>query len=542
MCVLSLVGVSNAYNYMVKRLDEKISKLEEQTKQEEQKKLLKDAEQLSEEFDLASPSIFTLKNVAIPEKYDRLTGRELTQADWFRGREYLIPLYDDTSQNIVLVKGRQVEMSTYIVNQLLYHALKYPGFYIYTSSDQEKAKYFSKERLLRTIMKSPKLKPLLGRDSNVHNIKLGDSTIHIYSAYGNLDAIRGYSANALVLDEFQDINADALGAAREVLSHSSLHRLWILGTPKLSKTRYEEYWNLSDKKEWRNGKWVPTNDIQDPVFSGYHLSQYLGLGVWLTERDFEEKRKTMSKQQWLNEVMGEFYEGVGNPITISGLWSLFDPMLPRNAFETGDILIAGIDWGSGKKSTTTWVLIRPRPTLEGDWAFDVLNCERISVPDVTEHYKRILQLIETTPVTTVIADEGEGFYLNADLYKRIGSKLSTIRLGSFRTPIKTEPTAQGLLIYADKTWIIDQTFDMLSKNKVRFYNEPNEEIRTSIIRDFMSVYPEQNETTGKKLWKKDTGMTDDTLMSLSFALTGWELVRFDISNDISQYIAFTNYE
>src|SRR5579863_10303243 len=45
----------------------------------------------------------------------------------FEGREYLIPLYKDESEEIYIVKGRQTEMTEYAINWLCWKLFAHPG-------------------------------------------------------------------------------------------------------------------------------------------------------------------------------------------------------------------------------------------------------------------------------------------------------------------------------------------------------------------------------------------------------------------------------
>lgn len=338
------------------------------------------------------------------------------QENWFGRRPYLPGLYNAIQdngmpQNLVIVKARQMEISEYAVNFLLYWPLKHPGTYIYSSSTLEKVQRFSKDRFTRQIKRSPALKQFVGR-SQVYSVEYGNSILYFYSAFGNMDTLRGIPADALILDEYQDVESEALPVAQETLSKSDFKKLIVIGTPKEAGTNFEKKnWDMSNKQEWdgETQQWKVTKTDGDIYFTGFHISQEMALGLdphWITEKVLKYKLDTYSRQQYVNEVLGQFYTGLGRPITEHLMWTTFDPSLPCKDYKRGDPLFAGVDWGVGRKANTVFWLIKPRFLEPPDiFTFDTIYIEKIDFPEVMHHVNRVKELCtEVFPISCLCLD------------------------------------------------------------------------------------------------------------------------------------------
>jgi hypothetical protein len=497
-------------------------------------KKIKSQKPETKQLDLSDPVTFVMKHVAHPKGEP--------SEKWFEKREYLIPLYRDESRYIVIVKARQMEITEFAVNMLLYWALKRPGNYIYASSSLEKVRRFSKDRLMRQIKRSPDIKQYL-LDADVHRVVLGESVIYLYTAYGQMDTLRSIPADAIILDEFQDMEVNALAVAEETLSHSTFKREWLIGTPKEAGSKFEELYNQSDKKEWKDGQWIPTHTPEQQIYSGYHISQMLAIGKWLTEQDIELKRKRFPKQKFLNEVLGEFYAGLGRPVNYQLMSSLFDVNLPRGKFNPKhEMLFAGVDWGVGRKAYTVFWLTKPVFVQPPDiYRFETIYVERIEFTDIIDHLNRVKQLCNQFPVKMLACDIGAGYLQNQELYKVLGTKMLNVRFVGSRPerPYEIIPTAFGNELQLDRTWAIDVTFDTIAKGNLKIYNEVDDSIRNWIIENFLAEYPETDPITKKKQWVHDPEQNDDALMAYLYSLMAFLSYKDTIKmENPSDYLSF----
>jgi hypothetical protein len=491
-------------------------------------------------LDLSDPVAFVRKHIALPRDAPP------DQKDYFEKREYLLPIYRQQNPNMLIVKGRGMEVTEFAVNMLLYYALKYPHNYFFATSTLRKVRDFSKDRLMLQITRSPDIAAYLDKENvEVHRMVLGTSRIYLYSAYDNMDTLRSYRANGIILDEFQDMKADALPVAEELLSHSPLKKMLVIGTPKEAGGRFEEYWNNSTKEEWNTEKqiWESTSSKQEPFFTGYHISQNLAIGKWLTEKDIQSKKERYPKQKFANEVLGEFYTGLGRPLTMEKMMDLFDPYLEKAGFKTGETLVAGVDWGVGKKANTVFCLTRPRlyqyPNIFG---YDVLYMERIDYEDLMQHLERVKSLCGEFNVARVGLDIGAGAIQNQEIYKALGTRMFQVQYIGARPekPMEIDYTSFGPLMKVDRTFALDTAFDLITRpGRVRFYNEKDLGTKDWIVGDFMSEYPEVNERSGRKEWLHDPDTTDDALMAFVYSLLAYDQIKkIGNSASVSDYLTF----
>jgi hypothetical protein len=176
----------------------------------------------------------------------------------FKDRPYLPDIYRDAlRKNLVIRASRQVEKSTMLAVSILYWAATSPGIQIlYVCPRQAQASTFSKLRLIPLIENSPILREALIGNSKRRlplqtlQFKNG-SCVHVRAAYHSADAVRGISADILLVDEYQDSPPGQLPVLSETLSHSSRPRVILCGTPKLIDGPLDEMFSQSTANEWQ---------------------------------------------------------------------------------------------------------------------------------------------------------------------------------------------------------------------------------------------------------------------------------------------------
>lgn len=493
------------------------------------------------DLDMTDMTTFTNKYVTLPAKAEQLGNKT-----WFEGRPWLPEIYNDESKRIVLVKGRQMEMSEWATNTLFYWGAKYPGKYIYASSSGDKADNFSRDRVQKQMERSSNLQNLV-REQAVRRIVYNKSEFYFMTAYEDTKTLRSIDADGIILDEFQDYRANAIPIAEEGLRHSAFGRLRVIGTPLLTGTNFSNLWDSSTKKEWKDGKWEVTNLDSDGIWTGYHISQEFAVGqkpLWIPPEDFTYMRKNKPRQEFMNEVLGQFYSGMGRPTDYGYVRSLFSPAITKGIYAKGGMLLAGVDWGVSK-ANTVFYLIQPRLLeLPDIYTIDTIYIEKIDDPDLTKQIKRVAALIKTFPITLTVLDYGSGIVQNQELYKEFGNRVMQAQLGNGKAgqPITVEPTAFGRFAKVNRTWAIDITMDYITKpERFRIYNETDDAIRDWIINDFLSEYPEASTLSGGKIWRHNPDTTDDVLMSCVNAMIAFQLQKRSspMSDNIDDILGFT---
>jgi hypothetical protein len=316
----------------------------------------------------------------------------------FQDRPYLSAVYRSDRRRQVIRASRQVEKSTFLTNSIIHLALRHPGIHIVcVFPRREQALVFSRARLLETIEDSPLIKRALlgskGRKPQVMNLDLVNSSkVSVRAAFRTADAVRGLDADALVIDEFQDIAPGALPVLEETLTHSRIAKLILTGTPKSVDNHLEAAFNASTAQEWRipcqacqshvildtssigptslvcpecqqpidarHGLWVPTNP-QSEWGDGFWINH--PMVPWLSHLDLLARQQTYDLARFRNECLGlptslgdhvvtreEVEACCGNKPMATSLNDIHPRLHGR--------MLAGVDWGGGGVSRTVLVI------------------------------------------------------------------------------------------------------------------------------------------------------------------------------------------
>lgn len=403
-----------------------------------------------------------------------IKGRRFT----FKDRDYLHQLYRDPASDILVKKGRQMEITELAVNIGLYWATSRPYtrvIYISPRSDQVSRVSKDRYRPAITYAQNNVLSDALERgEKSVERMKFAnESIIYFVSGWGDGDAIRNIDGDVIIFDEVQDLTDAAIDTAKEAASHSEIKKFYYIGSPKLAGSGFERRWKQSDMKEWDREKecWVESLKKPDAIYySGYHITQMMAR--WVSEEEIEKKRATMTEQQFVNEVMGEFYAGGQVKLTLEEILECCDW---TRKFETGwyqapKWCVAGIDWG------------KPSYFIVYDDMGNIVNaCEfdksSITDPDNTEP-TIIDRWMKQYQIRTLVCDMGYGEAEVAALQDKYGPKVMgcyfvkrddiIIERNYLKNKQKKEIRSRPLL-NANRTRILDKVYELFHK---KFYQFP----------------------------------------------------------------------
>lgn len=194
-------------------------------------------------------------------KYGKVTVRDY---------RYIIPIYLDNAEDIIVKKSRQMAFSEFGINWILYHTLDTPyvnALHVFPNKDQ--ARKFSMVRLTPIFDKkdSPKLASMLTAPdefyknpsimqaaANVFHKQFTNQSNYIMSFVGgentkSTDA-RSVTADLIFLDEAKDLPEDKLADVLECMSSSSLQQMRMVGTPDFEGTTFDDWYNESTCNEW----------------------------------------------------------------------------------------------------------------------------------------------------------------------------------------------------------------------------------------------------------------------------------------------------
>lgn len=465
----------------------------------------------------------------------------------FKDRDYLLQPYRDEYQNIIFMKGRQVEMSEFSMNWLLHKLDAHPytvGLHTFPRAAQ--AQKFSKQRLNSAITDSEYIKSWYDMNNSElimrKFLKEGKGGLQPYNFYilGGTwesrkdtvgDAARGISLDFVVYDERQDHPDDVETVIGEGASHSEYKQTLTLGTPKLPGIQFDQQWEASDKHYWHvtcehcgytspitmdnildsgqfdnepdwyygcphcrkpinrnNGKWLPTNPQHKPEFRGYHINQLMV--CWLTADEIMRKKNSTaySRRRFHNEVLGESYGGDDIPITIAMMEEC-----GKNEYKLGQVgdrdrLYCGIDWGA---KSYLWIHNKHHRLI------DLYIADQ---SDPREHPKAFARHIAKYKkyVKKVVCDAGPDitrYYSLRDELKNIG--ISQVYACYYATPpAKTDIQwdDKKMIVTVGRSEAIECVIDEISDTNLVLpgYDLQNEKVDTA-IEHFTNISAEKSE-------------------------------------------------
>jgi hypothetical protein len=222
---------------------------------------------------------------------------------------YLVPIYADDCQEMVQCKAGQIGTSEYLISWLLWSAdeRKATGLYVFPTDSH--VSDFSAARLGPAIESevSPYLAQIvvpsqIGGPRGADRVglkRIGDRFIYFRGAKvqpdGRAPQLRSIDADALILDEFDEMDRRAPPIARERLGHSSIGDVRIASTPTFANVGVHAEYLASDQRTWHVrctacGRWqgltiddlvIEWDDLGRPV-AGQHTHP------WPPEHDLTE--------------------------------------------------------------------------------------------------------------------------------------------------------------------------------------------------------------------------------------------------------------
>lgn len=473
-----------------------------------------------------------------------------------KGRAYLKKIYDSTYKNFIMRTGRQVEKSTTISGKMLGLCLTVPYFQaLYVSPSSKQTRDFSSQKLSEFITGSDFIQAHYMNSRCIDRVFektfINHSRVKLDYALLNADRVRGGSADALFLDELQDLLSDTIPVLEEALSHSDYKMRLYTGTPKQTNSTIEFYWNLSSQTQWlvrcdgctywqvpgelnmkpeglrcvkcgkpldvRKGMWV--NFKEDYVFKGLHLSQLIV--PWLTYDEVWLKYKTYSRQKFCNEVLGIPFSEGGSPVTEGDLKkaSLLGPMSGDPAAHPVRSLpfYMGVDWAteSGEHSFTTVSL----GYLDGN-NVNVAFIKRFKGIEADQQYiiRTLVKYVKDFNVRYVGVDWGVGAggmnaFLRKALLEMYGRDLviEFFYSDSLRAFANWDPVGYKYIV--NRTRSMASIFMSIKNKAMRF---PRYDTWVEESKDFLNIFSDTHSFNNKLYYDHIPETTDDVVHSINF--------------------------
>jgi hypothetical protein len=508
------------------------------------------------------------KVLADPVGFTEKTGTVKGKPFSFAHREHLYDFYRDPHPRVVIVAGRQVEKSESCVRKLIYHGYTRPHTTItYTAPRNEQTTRFVNDRFRKAIADS--VGGILegsvdGKRDAKTAIGLSNKTVYYFgSAWADGDALRGIAGDIVFFDEVQDITQTAIESIEKSVSHSEIHdpktelngKCIYTGTPKQKGSYYDRVlWGQSDQKKWNvvcescghnqfmsmknvmvqneetederryfgclkckeelnreNGHWVATKP-QNKMYSAYLFNQ-LNMS-WISANQIYRDFITMDSMTFHNEVLGEFYSGSAQPVTIEDVLACTDKHM---ALKTRSLVptCMGIDYGSGGKSKTI-ITIGHSGYIHGEKKIIIDYVENCPIENIEELLAHIMTLKERFMVEKIVGDIGYGAYQAQKLYEAYGREAIAMRYTSYINDPKKREYKGNHTLQVDRTFSMDKLIDLFKKRLLVIpYQKPDEvEYYFDHYTAIEMIFTESNTQTGRKLYDHST--PDDAFHSLNY--------------------------
>lgn len=467
----------------------------------------------------------------------------------FEGRKYLEKPYRSTASEMNIVKPRQMEITEFALNWLLYNLINNPySVGLYMSDRQDHVGIFSKLRLQAgAIEQSPYLKSkMVPREHNVSwQPFVNGSHLYMFSAWGDFEAARSIPVDFAVVDEMQSVNVEALPVLKQSMSKSPHRRLLKIGTGSDEGDGWWNEWHEGTQFEWNKevidsdgtrGIWLPMpNTAEVPGIESYKISQHMAF--WIPESEIERNRRLYTPRRFINEVEGWWFKGMRRPLLAKEMMTLFDKNLdftPSDQVNHTLPIFAGFDWGGGTQAFTVawiWQLVS-----ENIPRFKLLHLEKISDPSTEAQADRAINLIDKFEIDQVVMDSGGGTRQVEKLSKKYGPRVYKVNYRyDAADPVEIIPKEHR--INCDRTWIIETIIDLIKRPEPNS-NYPNGIPRIHlpyrdplkiewIIDHFTCIEAETSSAQGKDFVKfvHDESTNDDALHAAGYAYLAWVVTK-----------------
>ena len=502
-------------------------------------------------------------------------GRRLKRSEWIcesvcapEGHKLSIDLmpwwrqiYDRSFKNwhhSVLLSGRQCGKSTTAIAMMITDIMRPNTTVIYAMPTDPHVAELSKTRFSPMWASIVRGKPDIIVD-NVHEKSFSNgSNILFKYLYGGRSGLRarGTTANALYLDEIQNIVVDQISIIQETLAFRLYEgqQKWqtFAGTHMSRLSAPNVYWQMSTKREWfihcccghwnfpdesligdrflvcsscggrldpRDGQWVRTGP-DDATWEGFRIPQILSPFVPFdagVADSINDKRKKYSRQRFLNEVMCMPYDAGVLWITPNELRSIMTPEVKYyniiDNIEAGSYFM-GIDWGSAESSgnsNTVVTIVMVRAGL-----VEVRHIRKFDAGEGDFDYQleQIRQLADKFDINVICADWGFGAFQNQRLRKMCKAQLIEV--------MYTSQSAFASYNRKDGRWHVDRTqalddlkMDLVDHKNILF---PPQEYVQHIEKEFYSLERVEDIDKGKVSYEHDQQNPDDAVHSLFYAV------------------------
>lgn len=398
---------------------------------------------------------------------------------------------------------------------------------------------------------------------------------------------RGIPADAVYIDELQDILTDNIPVIEETASHANplLKTFVYSGTPKSLDNTIEFYRaKLSTQNEWAvpcscrtivdmaarrphsptfwnapldednigltglvcsncgkaisaaapEAHWVTMNPSirNHPAIEPFESFRVAQIMVpWIDWREILNKRESYSRARFFNEVLALSFEAANRPLRLEDLARNSNEKLPMVSEEAAyDRLLGvptffGIDWGNENTRTVLSIGAYLEGAPQGKFTIFYWRRYEGQEEDPDVQLPDICRLIEKFKPMMVGCDYGGGHERNRRLINRYGINKIV------RYQYLGVSTKRGKMVYdtkkgrymLDRTECMSDIFSAIRDNKIGFPRW--QDWYNPYATDMLNIFSEYNEITKTIQYNKTPGLTDDSFHSLLYCVFA-SMVRF----------------
>lgn len=388
-----------------------------------------------------------------------------------------------------------------------------------------------------------------------------------------------------VVHNCQDMYQIAIGNSTKTLTAAKYGQTGkgvqvYFGTPKEKGTWFEMTWNMSDQRyyhlgcpnceetypfylpnddRWKDiwiggydikcpicghiskkieaielGKWVSSRPNEETSFVGFHINQFYipHLTREYIDEQMPENNPSQSERVWNNEVVGEFYSGVGMPLTRQDI-ELYckdaDRAFSKQISSNDKRTYLGVDWGDktgqddqGESFSCVVVL-----SDVGDGTLLIEHAHKLRERHFEYKKSTIKEMYRRFGIKQGVSDFFFGQDVVRDVQSGMGDRfLGAQGSGNLLNALKYRE--DELMISYNKDLMIDELFDKIRKGKIRFPWKSYEYVEW-LIDHCTSMGTALRAKTGGQLMKTYVKGTtpNDGLMALMYAYMAW---KFDFTD------------
>jgi hypothetical protein len=445
--------------------------------------------------------------------------------------------------------------------------------------------------MLKSFMEN-KLDTSSPANNNMHFKQfINGNKIWIESTGLDGDRVRGRTVDCVFMDEVQDMDALSIGTVNKTLTKSQYGPIGTgiqiyFGTPKQKGGAYWKMWQSStqnyfhlgcekcgeffplyrpdikwediwiygltvkcpkcsceqDKSEAQErGKWIPLNNEEECEMIGYHINQlYIPNFTRETiDKEKPDRSPINTERVYMNEVLGEFYDGEGGTITLQEIKEKCvdkkRKMLVRIPSDYGKRSYAGFDWGQksalaqmvgkggGGKSYSCAVIL----TVDGN-LFNVEFATRLKHIDLDSKMDTVEEMFRRYNMHLAVGDIGDAYDLTHKLQSLYDERFLASRAShKVNSHVKYSSDEWPKTIVFEKDYYISELLGLLKEGRIKFPGGSYDRVEWLMEHCSSMEIKITKDASGEPIKKYVKGSTpNDGMMAL---LNAYLAYKFDIT-------------